>query len=300
MLTRLLCAPLIALCALPLAAQQPPGTDIWVVAIRDSAGQLRLGAARNLTARAGYDNQPGWGPGDDAIYFSSQRADAQNAAQNDIWRIDVASRTHTRVTSTAPESEYSPTLMPGGAALSVVKVERDSAQRLWRIPLDGSAASVLLADIKPVGYHAWGDEYTLGLFVLGSGGTPATFQVADRRTGTARVIARDIQRGVAKVPGAHAISYVARASRDESWIMQYDLVTGDTTRVARTLPGVQDHAWTPGGVLLAAQGSRVFAWVASAWMPIGDLARDGAEAITRLAVSPRGDMLAFVAQDKSP
>jgi hypothetical protein len=276
-------------------AQQVTGTDIWVVSMRDSAGHLRLGAARNLTSRPGYDNQPAWGPRGDVIYFSSQRTDAQN----DIWRVDVASLAQDRVTMTAPESEYSPTVMPGGAALSVVKVERDSTQRLWRVPLDGSAASVILADIKPVGYHAWGDANTLGLFVLGRGGAPATFQVADERTGTAKIVATDVGRGLARIPNARAISYTAHVSGVESWVMKYDLASGDTTRLARLLPGVQDHAWTPGGVLLSASGSQVYAWSASAgWTPIGDLASAGVKGITRLAVSPRGDALALVAQDQ--
>ena len=286
---------LVLAATLPLSAQQPTGTDIWLVAIRDSAGHMVLGPARNLTSRPGYDNQPGWAPRGDVIYFSSQRGDAQN----DIWRVDVASLAQARVTTTATESEYSPTVMPGGAALSVIKVERDSTQRLWRVPLDGSEASVILANAKPVGYHAWGDANTLGLFVLGSSGAPATFQVADVRTGATKIVANDIQRGLAKIPTANAMSYTSRVSRIESWIMKYDLASGDTTRIARMPPGVQDYVWTPGGALLAARESLVYAWSASAgWTPIGDLARDGVKGITRLAVSPRGDALALVAQDQ--
>ena len=40
----------------------------------------------------------------------------------------------------------------------------------------------MLADVKPVGYHAWADDHTLALFVLGQ---PATLQLADTRTGKA-------------------------------------------------------------------------------------------------------------------
>ena len=189
--------------------------------------------------------------------------------------------------------------MPGGAALSVVKVERDSTQRLWRVPLDGSAATVLLSDVKPVGYHVWGDANTLGLYVLGRGRDPATFQVADVRTGAVKLVARDVQRGLAKIPGVNAVAYTARVSRVESWIMRYDLASGDTTRIARLMPGVQDFAWTPQGVLLSAWESKVYAWSASGgWTPIGDLSAQGVKGITRLAVSPKGDALALVAQDQ--
>jgi dipeptidyl aminopeptidase/acylaminoacyl peptidase len=282
----------IALAAVAAQAQAP-GSDIWVIELREAGGQLALGPARNVTSRMGYDNQPAWSRAGDAIYYSSQRDDAQN----DIWRVDLVTGVHTRLTRTAPESEYSPTITPDGNALSVVKVERDSAQRLWRVPLDGGEATVLLAGIKPVGYHAWGDDTTLGLFVLGS---PATFQVADTRSGNARVVASGIQRGIARIPGERAISFIRRVAADEAWIMRYDVATGDTSRIARTMAGVQDYAWTPGGTILAARGSQVFALRGTEWVSIGDLAAAGVRGATRLAVSPRGDRIAIVAEDRAP
>lgn len=279
--------------ALALAAQQPPSTDIWVVPLASASGRRTVGAPRNVTARAGYDNQPAWSTRGDVIYFSSARGDGQN----DIWSIDVASGRQTRVTTTAPESEYSPTMMPDGSGISVIRVERDSAQRLWRIPLDGSASSVILANIKPVGYHAWGNATSLALFVLGS---PNSLQIADVDSGTATVAALRIGRSLSKVPGANAVSYVDKSIDQEWWITRYDFATAVMTRVAQTLPGVEDYAWAPDGTLLCGKDGLIFQWLRSSWVQIADLTEAGVRNITRMAVSPRGDALAFAAADKTP
>ncbi len=73
----------------------------------------------------------------------------------------------TRVIASNPESEYSATPLPDGSGLSVIRVEADSTQRLWRFDMDGANGSVVLEDVAPVGYHAWADQRTLVMFVLG-------------------------------------------------------------------------------------------------------------------------------------
>jgi hypothetical protein len=105
----------------------------------------------------------------------------RGGTQSDIYRYDIVGGTVTQVTNT-PESEYSPIVTPAGA-LSVVRVEldKDRTQRLWQFTADGSDPHVVLDAIKPVGYHAWVDDHTLVLFVLGQ---PPTLQVVDTKTGT--------------------------------------------------------------------------------------------------------------------
>lgn len=293
-------AVLQAAAALPAAAQA--GTDIWLSPLKVASGHVTLGAPRNLTARAGYDNQPGWAPRGDLIYFSSQRGDGQS----DIWSVEIATGKQTRVTTSAPESEYSPTVMPVPTSLSVVRVERDSTQRLWRIPLTGAPPVVLITDIKPVGYHVWAAEYIVALYVLGSAslGTPSTLEIADVRGGQPLFPAHDIGRGLAKIPGAHAISFVQKAPPKDTataWtIMRYDIGSKKITQIAVTLPGVEDYAWTPSGRLLCAKDSQIYEWSANAWAPVANFAPQGITGITRLSVSPNGTDLAFVARDKSP
>jgi hypothetical protein len=59
-----------------------------------------------------------------------------------------------------------------------------------------------------------------------------------------------------------------------------------------------DLAWTPDGMLLMATGGKLYFWRrGQAQMTAGaDLDALGLRGVTRLAVSPRGDRIALVAQ----
>ncbi len=274
--------------ATPLAAQG--GTDVYLVPLSAEGRTVRVGAPRNLTARAGYDNQPSFTPDGAWVLYTSTREDQQA----DIWKVPVRGGAPVRVTTTAPESEYSATPIPGRAGwASVVRVERDSTQRLWAVPVVGSGTStVLLPALKPVGYHAWVDAGTVVTFVLGD---PATLQVADVASGTATVVARRIGRALQQVPGRRAVSFVQLG--DSAHVAVYDAGTRTVSRLAPLPPGSDYHVWTPGGVLLASAGSRLLAWGATGWTEVADLSGAGVTGISRLAVSPDGRWLALVAAD---
>src|SRR5690242_7351918 len=120
----------LVLAALQVAtpAQGPPGTDIWVADLTMHGGRATIGKPVNVTARPGYDNQPAFLPDGSGFLYTRIGADRQA----DIWRYDFATRAARAVTATR-ESEYSPTLMPKSGGISVVRVEQDSTQRLWRL-----------------------------------------------------------------------------------------------------------------------------------------------------------------------
>jgi hypothetical protein len=226
----------------------------------------------------------------------------RGAAQTDIYRYDVGSRQTTRVTDT-PESEYSPTATPDGRHFTVIRVEADGAQRLWRFTMEGKDPSVVLADVKPVGYHAWANADLLALFVLGQ---PATLQVGDTRTGRAEIVARNIGRSIQRIPGG-GISFVQRGSRPDSpadapaplTIMELDTPTKKIGRLTDTVPGAReaDLAWMPDGTLLMAHDNALHAWRRgdAQWTRAIDLGASGITGATRLAVSPKGDAIAIVA-----
>lgn len=289
----------LAIAASAAAQAPPPSTDVFVAPLAERNGKLTVGRATNATARPGYDNQPAFLRDNTGILFTSVREDAQA----DIYRYDLATRAVTRVTSTA-ESEYSATPLADGSSFSVVRVEPDSTQRLWRFPLHGQAApAVVLERIKPVGYHAWFDDSTLALFVLGS---PATLQVASVRSGGASVFASDIGRGMQRAPDGRGVTYGKR-SGDTLFIEELRFVDGGTgsgtiaqRRIARALKGQDYFVHTPAGDLLAASGATLYRWsrdcrTNDGWEKVGDLGR-GIRNASRLAVSPDGRWLAFVAE----
>lgn len=279
----------------PGRAPAPPPPDIFLATLTSRGGSLTVGTPANITKQPGYDNQPAFLPTGRAILFTSVRA--EQGEQADIYQFDLATRQTTRVTTTSPESEYSATPMPGGGAISVVRVERDSAQRLWRFPLDGGAPSVILERVKPVGYHAWADDHTLALFVLGR---PNTLQIADTRTGKADTVLTSIGRSLHRIPGPAArVSFVHKVSDTEWWIKALDPATRAVTQLVRLPKGTEDYAWLPDGSVLAGSESTLLQWdgrSGSSWVPIADLAPAGIRGITRLAVSPRGDRIAIVAE----
>ena len=280
----------IGLLASSLAVAQggATGPDIFLVGIRTHGPAIEFtGAVKNATARPGYDNQPSWSPDGQSVYYTSTRADAQA----DIYRLDVVTGTSTRITMTAPESEYSATVLADGTSISVIRVERDSAQRLWRFPLDGGAPSVMLPALKPTGYQAWATPSTVAIFVLGS---PNALAFADIVTNKVDTVTRNIGRSLHRIPGTTRISFSQKISETESWIQEFDPASGTITRRAPLPVGVEDYAWTPGGALVAGDGSKVVTWNNGAWQTVGDLGPQGIGGITRLAVSPDGTWIALV------
>ena len=272
-----------------LAAQAPPGTDIFVMPLTRAGGSVSVGPAVNITARAGYDNQPFFSPDGKSVYYTSNRG-----GQTDIYRYDLASGTSTQVTRTT-ENEYSPTVMPDGKHFSVI---RDSTQHLWSFTLDGTPVKALLDSIVPIGYHTWLNADTVFVFVLG---TPATLRRAELAGGTAAIVASDIGRALLKVPGRHAVSYAQRDSAGFQ-VRVIDPVTGQGESLVRLPEGNEFFIWLPDGALLSASGNRLLRWRAGEkdWTEMARFTEPGLQRITRLALSPAGDRLALVGAEPAP
>jgi len=282
---------------LALQANAPPATDIYVADLRVADRRVTVGTPVNVTARPGYDNQPFFLPSGRAFLYTSIRQDGQA----DIYRYDLEKKTSAQLTQTR-ESEYSPTPLPKGAGFSVVRVEADSTQRLWAFDADGTHARLVLDSIKPVGYHAWADDHTLVLFVLG---TPSTLQIADARAPDARgeVVARDVGRSLQRIPRRMAVSFVQRDSVAGPWLEEVDIRTRLVTKLVKAPAGADFFVWTPVGIVLAASGTTLYEWDPQRggdWERVTDFAAAGLTAVSRLAVSPRGDRLAIVAVPKEP
>ncbi len=288
----------------PAPQAPPPDTDVFLSRLTMADGRLTVSKPENISNSPGYDNQPAFSADGRSIFFTSARGEVSpvtRGAQMDIYRYDMSSKNVRPVTRTS-ESEYSATVTPDGRHLSVIRVEADGTQRLWKFTTEGKEPSLVLADIKPVGYHAWLDARTLALFVLGQ---PATLQVADTGTGIAQVVARDIGRSLQRVPGG-GVSYVQRGHEGNQrtlTISEVSVVRGEpvTRPLTAAAPGATDEfvVWTPDGTLLMAAAGKLYALErgAKAWTVIADLDALGLKGVSRLAISPDGELLALVAQN---
>jgi WD40-like Beta Propeller Repeat len=283
-------ACVLAVVAPVVGAQAPPATDIFLAPISISAeGRPVIGKPINVTNRPGYDNQPAFTLDSKGMLFTSIHDDGQA----DIYRYDIGAKTVARVTST-PESEYSATIMPGGQRFSVIRVERDSSQRLWSFAFDGSDPQLVVPSVKPVGYHAWIDPDNLALFVLGN---PNALVHYDLRSGHADTLARNIGRSLAPTIGGGGFSFTAHDStgavrlKTMSWPYQ---TISDLVALPR---GSEDIVWLARDLVLSSDGTKLVSWKAGTkeWQDAVDLAPAGLTRISRLAVSLDGKWLAIVA-----
>jgi hypothetical protein len=265
------------------------GTDIWVVSVSATGTSATFDTPRNLTRRPGYDNQPTFTPDGAAVLFTRIEGDGPS----DIWRAPLSGAVATRFTRTDVESEYSATVMPDGRGISVIRVEADSTQRLWAFGWDGMPSRVILPALKPVGYHVWVGEAAIGAFVLGE---PNALVLIDPRTERVDTLARGIGRAFARVPGREAFTFI-HFHGDTAVVGEVDTRTRAVRRVAVAPPGGEYHVWTPSGQLLLSAGSRIYRWTGTQWDVAADFAAFGVSGITRMALSPDGTQLAFVATE---
>ena len=273
-----------------------------------SGGLASLKSARPspISNAPGYDNQPNFSPDGDRILFAANR----DSKQSDVFEFNRQNGRITQLTQTA-ENENSPTYLPVGAgpagSFSVVQSEFDKTgarpaspiQRLWRFNADGKSPQLILSDINPVGYHAWMDADQLVLFVLGGQGKPATLQIASVKTGKAEVVADNISRSLHRIPGTRLASFVQREPSGEFWIKQLDITSKKIDPLVKAAEGSsdRDYAWMPDGTtILMSTGTKIVSWTrgGSGWTEVFDGAPHQLGAITRLAVSPKGDAVAIV------
>ena len=271
------------------AQNSPPESDIFMASFDMSSGYFIIGRPQNLTNRKGYDNQPAFTlDGKGFLYTSFREND-----QTDIYHYDLESNTSNLVAAT-PESEYSPTPMRGESTFSVVRVENNGTQRLWLFNLDGTKPSIVLDSIFNVGYHGWGDDSTVGLFIVGS---PNTFIFANTVTGAAVLIAENCGRSIHKVPGENSLSFVHKLSENEWWIKKVDLKSQQITHIILTLSGSEDYAWTSTGILLMAKSSSLYKFdpkTDDVWKLIISFTEPALQNIKRIAISPNDDYLLMV------
>ena len=270
-----------------------PSTDIWLGRIeRGGQGELVIAGLANATDRDGYDNQPAFDPSGAALYYTA----ALDSTQTDTYRHRLDNGFSERVTTTPGASEFSPTPIPGQAAFSAIH-EKNGLQYLWRYGADGSEMGPIFSTAEPVGYHAWADGHTVAMFILGS---PPTLQVGDALTGEIRTVAENPGRSLHRIPGSAEISFVQKDAGDEWWIERLDPASGRSERVVQTLPGREDHAWTPRGEILMGDGSVLFAWSGEGeWREIAALGGEAGD-ISRIAVSPDGLRIALVRNRGGP
>lgn len=274
----------------PGGTEPPPETDIFITEVRPSEQGLAFGVPVNVTRRPGYDNQPSFLPDGSGFLYTAIREDMQA----DTWHYDLASRSLKRVTASL-ESEFSPTVLPGGQGFSTVRAEPDGIVRLWRWPMEGRSPQVVLRDITGVAFHTWIDSETVALAIARSD-NELILELVDVSSGAERVLARDIGRSLHAFPGGRLIAYLDKHAPDGWRIRVLDLDSGAFTVTLPARPGAEDFVVLPDGAIVMAEDRRLFVHApgAGSWELVADWSEAIDGRITRLAASPDGRRLALV------
>ena len=286
-------AMLTAGCAGAVAAQNPE-SDIFVADVLVEAGHTtEIGAPRNVTSRAGYDNHPWFTHDGTALYYV-----AELEGQTDVFSVDLQSLARRRVTNT-PENEFSPMVLPNGELLVVRWAADMSDGHLWLYSAAGQPLRAPVYDVSRVGYYAWAGDRTLAVFVNDS---VQSFVIADAATGAQRRLGQGLNGSPPRrVPGQNAVSFMQQDADSAWWIHKLDLATLEAAPYARAPEGAaSNYFWTPTGELFMARGNELIAWAgADEWRTVASFDEPGLGEIVRFAFSPNGRRVAIVGRPKS-
>src|SRR5688572_5847764 len=276
---------------LPPQAPGPNPVNLWIVDLKWTGNQLSVGTPVKLTNDNGTNSQPSFSPDGRSVVFSATR----DSGSSEIYRIDLATRTETRITRT-PENENSPTVNAAGEYVAVRWVPATLFKQfgVWKYSADGTPTTGVLRGADTTGYYT---PLGRGNYAL-TRPKSKTFTIAlfDAQSGTIT----DVDSGVPAlpaqlIPGQPMLSYVQIDSANaRHTLRRVDIVTKRTSDLGPTIVGRTAHAWIPrrntilmakGNVLYAREGTQP-TWRAVARFDHPDLRNANA-----YVVSPDGDKL---------
>ena len=269
------------------SAQGLPATDLWLAKI--DAGVP--GQPVKISQGIGYNNQPHFSADGSVIYYTREMPAEHGTAQTDIAAYDLETSATTMVNHT-PESEYSPTPVPGRNALSVIQMNLEQKQYLYAIDIAGGGMDILLPDVEPVGYHAWINDNEVAMFILGDS---MTLQTAKLGAGGATPVADNIGRSLRKHPSSGEILFVDK--NNEPWrIAAFDPATRATRSIMPLFPEDEDFTIDSSGRFWTGNGSRLYSRTPddNRWLLMADYSSAGVGRITRLAIDPQAGLIALV------
>jgi len=275
-------------CSAGLHAQLPD-TDIFLADLKKENGKLSLVNLLNFTNRKGYDNQPCFTPDGKSILYVS----VIDTTQSDVYRYDMITKKITQVTFTK-ESEYSPSYSPEGKNISVVRVDRDSGQRFYNLPVNKINAPEVIKGSDSIGYYCWLNDSMLAMFILGD---VMSLQVLNTHTHERKWIASDIGRCMKLSTDKQNLLFVIKQNTAEWGIFSLRISDFTMKKVVATLKDNEDFAQMPDGTLLMGSEGKLFSYKPGEdpeWQMQADLSAT-LKSFYRISVNLKGTKITLVA-----
>ncbi len=272
---------------------QLPSVDIYCGKLSTAEGKWSLTDLKNFTQRPGYDNQPSFSADASTIYYVS----IQDTFQSDVYAYTIATGLTKQLTNTL-ESEYSPVMLANGKGFTVVRVEKDSTQRMWAFKADGSKPKVFIENVDSIGYYGSIDDKRYACFMVTD--TP-TLVIIDTKKQNQKIIDSNIGRCIKIIPGEQAISYIVKSSDREWMVKRFDLNTQTSSLIAVIPPVSEDFVWTANGELLMPRDNQIWMYNYKGdtknWSRIITVKELKGKKIYRMALAADGVNFAFVADE---
>ncbi|MEL6696300.1 MAG: hypothetical protein AAFP89_08660 [Bacteroidota bacterium] len=282
-----LCMGICLLLFLPSSSFAQIETDVFLIPLSYEGGQMKLGEAKNITNRKGYDNQPSFSPDGSSVLYVA----ADDSGQSDIFYYDIQQGGTSQLTETPLRKEYSPKVTPDGQHVTAVAIEKDEVtQRIWKYGLK-SGEALLMEEVDSVGYYDWIDADHLGYFVLTD---PFTLQVTNVKKQEPQIIAANIGSAIHTQPGTDTLTFIRKDEEGRAFICAYHRSLDEVKVLAETLGGSEDFCWSARGTLLLGDGQALYElnpYTGEEWKKVSDLT---VGRFYRPKVSPDGNYLAIV------
>src|SRR5690606_15409813 len=265
-------------------------TEIYLFDLDLDNGSAILSNPKNISNNEGYDNQPSF-LDDHTVLFSSTRE-----GQTDVLRFNITEgSTKEWLTNTRGGSEYSPMKIPGKEAISAIRLDLDGLQRLYEYSLD-SGESKPISDLK-IGYQLWLDgQFLLATVLVGN---RMDLALIDTKENTHRVVGKNVGRSLHRIPDSKRISFISKA-KPLCEIMALDPSSGEIEKLADCHKNKEDINWLDGKTLITGSGKSLLTLDVDSlgiWKTIMEFGQDQIHNISRIAINPGRNRLAFVAEE---
>ncbi|MCR9227362.1 MAG: nuclear transport factor 2 family protein [Flavobacteriaceae bacterium] len=284
---------LFAICFLLASAQgwSQTDTEVYLFDLSINSGKTMLTNPKNISNNPGYDNQPSfWDNG--SVLFASTRKD-----QTDILQFNVnEGSTSSWLTYTTAGSEYSPLRIPGKNAISAIRLDVDGLQRLYKYDVK-SRESTPITDLK-IGYHVWFNEHILVATVLVE--NRMDLKVINLEDNTQKTVFQNVGRSLHNIPGSNLVSFIGK--KNNAWeILSLDPTTGESKKISNTYDKEEDICWLNERTIITGSGKKLLILNIDSenpdWESIIEFPQEEINNISRIAISPNGKRLAFVAEE---
>ena len=270
-----------------------PGSEIYLFDINNKGDFPQLGAGKNITRSVGYDSQPHFDKKGKKVYYTKIRN-----GQADIYQYDIKSNSNQAYMST-PESEYSPTTIPGEKGLSVIQVDDKGDQYLVKLNKNNKKQKTTrYSGLKQVGYHNWtqndGTNNGMHLWTFILNNTNGGDLYHQGKNKKAKKVEEKIGRSFITDKNNKTLYYVDK--KNTPWqIKSRNKAKGSGKAVMDMVVGSEDFTMDSKGRFWMGEGNKLYVSTNKKhWTLIKQFTNPALGNITRITTNPKGNKIAVV------